>query len=330
MQKQAIAPLLGMAAGGIARFTAGKVLPKILTTGYKGLVEPMARTALRHPGLAITGAMMPSWISGNMNAASQKGLSSLPRSLPKFASRDALHASKQGEEMSNKYPSIFYKIEGFEKMAAEAEATHRLVRDWDRGLAKKAGTGMDIIKGITGWGQKSTISILKEDMAKSLAEDVRKAFSVKEIPKIVANYKDRIALVAKEIKPKNLWEALRGGSKLMGALTIGIPAYYFVNKAYKKYKENKEMDVSYKNILRTFPELQRENPHATRQNFDYIRQYSPTVAQNPYAAGTIIKGVVAGRGIDQSTIKGLLDIEKVKSDSQPRHKGLLGTIGDMI
>ena len=322
MQKQALLPgLISKTVG----FAAGKVLPKALNVGYKGLVRPMTRMAFKHPGMAITGAMMPSWIGGYMNTANQKGLSSLPRSLPKFA-------SIQGEEMSDKkYPSIFYKIEGFEKMAAESEAAHRLVLGWNRGLEKKAGLPMDILKAITGFGQKSTLSIIKEEMAKNLANKLPN-LSVEEIPEAIARYKDQVVSSAKELKPKNIKELLRGGSRLTGALAIGIPAYYFGYKAYKNYQENKMLDNSYSNMLRIYPELQKENPQNTRQYFDYLKQYSPTVAKNPHAAGAIVRRFAStgGMAMDNSVIKSLLEVEKTKNDAGRGHRGILGALGEMI
>ena len=324
MQKQAIVPLIGLAARRAVGL-AGKALPKALTMGYKRLARPIVRKAFKHPGMVLTGAIMPSWIGGYMNTAREKGLSSLPRSLPKFA-------SIQGDGMSGKkYPSIFYKVAGFEKMAAESEAAHRLVLDWNRGLEKKSGLPMDIFKNITGFGQKSTISMIKEEMAKNLAKELP-VRSVEEIPKLIADYKDRLAQTAKEIKPKNLKEMLRGGSRLMGALAIGVPAYYFGHKAYKDYQENKALEGSYNNMLKVYPELQRENPQNTRQYFDYIKQYSPTIAKNPHAAGAIIRRFAStgGIAIDSTMIKSLLEVEKVKSDAGDKHQGMLGALGAMI
>jgi len=315
MEKQAFLPALAMRAAGAV---VGKALPKALTAGYKGLIRPMARMAFKRPGMALTGAMMPSWIGGYANAAREKGLSSLPRSLPKFA-------STQGEEMSDKkYPSIFYKIEGFEKMAAESEAAHRLV--------KKAFLG-NLLKSITGIGQKSTFSVVKEELGKALAKEV--AESSADIPKLIAVYKNNLGLAAKELKPKGLRElfaTLRSGSPLIGAAAVGVPAYFYGSKAIKGYRENKEIDTSFANMLRIYPELGRESPQNTRQYFNYIKQYSPTVAKNPHAAGAIVKRFTStgGMAMDNSVIKSLLEVEKTKGDAERRSQGILGTLGDLI
>lgn len=329
--------LVGL-AGKAVGFTAGSVLPKALTAGYKGLVRPVARMALKHPGMAIVGATMPSMVGGYMNTAGQKGLSSLPRRLPKFASagRDALHASrgimndvcptnKQGEEMSDKkYPSVFYQIEGFEKMAASAEAAHRLVK---KAFVK------DVLKSIFGFGQPSLGSAIKSEMAKNLAKGL--AEPGENVAGLIAAHKDKVTQIANELRPKSIREVfgrLRGVSPLGGALAIGLPAYYFGHKAYKDYQENKALEGSFSNMLSIYPELQNENPQNTRQYFDYIKQYSPTVAKNPHAAGAIVKRFAStgGMAMDSSVIKSLLEVEKVKSEAGRGHQGILGTLGAMI
>lgn len=330
MQKRAFLP--GLAAKAVG-FTAGKVLPKTLNAGYKGLIRPMARMVFKRPGLAITGAIMPSWIGGNINTARGKGLSSLPRSLPKFASarRDALHASPtQGEEMSDKkYPSIFYKIEGFEKMAAEAEAAHRLVK---RALSGPIGK---ILGGVSSSAdaQKSVLGAVLSyardyvTPAKGVAGPL---LSPEQFSDYVINLTNKLS---KKLPLKT--ELIQSLRNMPAVLKIGLPiaiAYPFVHKAYKQYQENKGTDQSYNDMLKIYPELQKENPQNTRQYFDYIKQYSPTVAKNPHAAGAIVRRFASTGGIamDNSVIKNLLEVEKVKSDSKPRHEGMLGTIGAMI
>lgn len=323
MQKRAVGPLLRL-AGKAVGFTGGKVVPKMLNAGYKGLIRPIARMAFKHPGMALTGAMMPSWIGGYMDTAGKKGLISLPRSLPKFA-------SIQGEEMSDKkYPSIFYKIEGFEKMAAEAEAAHRLV--------KKASFLEKFVGGILGIGQKnqSFIPMVREKALGSLVEKVvadpaNTTQAVKEFKNII----DAAGSARAAMGPKNLREIvgrLRGISPIAGLAAIGIPSYYFGYNAYKKHKENEAVEESYHTMLKIYPELQKENPQNTRQYFDYIKQYSPTVAKNPHAAGAIVRRFAStgGMAMDNSVIKNLLEVEKVKSDSKPKHTGILGTIGALI
>lgn len=309
MEKQAFLPLVPLAAKAIG-FTASKILPKALNAGYKGLVRPMARMAFKRPGLALTGAMMPSWIGGYSNTAGQKGLSSLPRKLPKFAS-----ACTQGEEMlGDKYPDVFYKVAGFEKMAAEAEMAHRLVKRAFLGKLLGGSSSSDAQMKILDRVLRS-VNIGKDELADAYADRLMKL--VKEMSK----------------KPSLGKELMQSARNMPATLKVGLPAviaYPFASKAYKDYGENKEMDASYRNMLRVFPELQRESPQTTRQNFDFIKQYSPTVAKNPYAAGTLVKGVVAGRGIDQSTIKTLLEVEKVKADTKPRNSGILATVGALI
>lgn len=313
MQKQAVGPLLGL-AGKAVGFTAGKVLPKTLNAGYKGLIRPMARMVFKRPGLAITGAMLPSWIGGNINTARGKGLSSLPRSLPKFA-------SIQGEEMSDKkYPSIFYKIEGFEKMAAEAEAAHRLVKKaWFGKLLGSSSSSAE--------AAKTVLAKALDAFAKNPDMGTRRA---------VEYGKDLITITNALGKKPSLWkEILQTTRNMPAVLKIGLPvgmAYPFVQKAYKQHMENKETDASYNHMLKIYPELQKENPQNTRQYFDYIKQYSPTVAKNPHAAGAIVRRFAStgGMAMDNSVIKNLLEVEKVKSDSKPRHEGVLGTIGAMI
>lgn len=333
MNKQAFLP--GLAAKAVG-FTAGKVLPAALTTGYKGLVRPAARMAFKHPGMAITGAIMPGWIGGYMNSAAEKGIRSMPRSLPKFASalkirnpKSEIRNSKQGEEVSErKYPAICYKIDGFEKMAAGAETAHRLVK---KAFLK------DVLKGIFGIGRPSMSTAIREEGAKALAKelfepDLTGSFA-RNISEVVAKHKNTVTQALDAIKPKGIREifaSLRGVSPIVGALAIGLPAYHYGHKAYNNYLENKATDASYNTMLGIYPELQRENPQNTRQYFDYIKQYSPTVAKNPHAAGAIVKRFAStgGMAMDSSVIKSLLDVEKVKNNSG--HDGALAAIGRMI
>ena len=312
MQKQALLPgLISKAVG----FAAGKVLPKALNVGYKGLVRPMTRMAFKHPGMAITGAMMPSWISGYMNTASQKGLSSLPRSLPKFA-------SVQGEEMSDrKYPAIFYKIEGFEKMAAESEAAHRLVKKALFGsLGKMFGGNSSSAE-----AAKTILDKVLSTYTKTPDMGTRRAIMLGKDLVTITNELNK--------KPSFLKEILQTTRNMPAALKIAIPtipAIYFAERAVRGAIGNKKMDQSYNNMLRIYPELQKENPQNTRQYFDYLKRYSPTVAKNPHAAGATVRRFVSGMAIDNSVIKSLLEVEKVKSDAGREHQGVLGTLGAMI
>lgn len=125
MEKQSFGPLVGL--GRAAAFAATKVAPKILGAGWKAGVKPLGRFVMKHPGMALTGAFIPSSMSGYMTGARDKTLASLPRKLPSYGAK---FASERGDDMSNdkKYPAIFYKLDGFKKMAAEAETAQRLVK----------------------------------------------------------------------------------------------------------------------------------------------------------------------------------------------------------
>lgn len=325
MEKQALIPgLISKAVG----FTAGTVVPKTLTAGYKGLVRPVARMAFKHPGMALTGAMMPSWIGGYMNEAGAKGLSSLPRSLPKFASvskirspKSEIRNSKQGEQMSGeKYPAVFYQVEGFKKMAAESEVAHRLV--------KKAFFGS--------LGKMLGGSLSSADVQKTILGKVLDAVpeNTKDIPKYLSDLVGVANMASK--KPSFGEQLLQTVRNMPAALQLAIPAIpaiYFAERAVRNALENKKVNQSYSDMLKIYPELQNENPQNTRQYFNYIKQYSPTVAKNPHAAGAIVKRFAStgGMAMDNSVIKSLLEVEKVKSDAgRSGHQGILGSIGEMI
>lgn len=314
MQKRALLPgLISKAVG----FAAGKVLPKTLNLGYKGLVRPMARMAFKHPGMALTGAIMPSWIGGYMNTVRQKGLSSLPRSLPKFA-------NMQGEEMPDKkYPSIFYKIEGFEKMAAELEAAHRLVKKALFGSLGK------VFSNNSSSAEAAKIILDKVLSTYTKAPDMgpRRAIMLGKDLMTITNELNKKPSFGKE-----LIQAARNLPIAMKIAIPAIPAIYFTERAVRNAIENKKMDQSYNNMLSIYPELQKENPQNTRQYFDYLKRYSPTVAKNPHAAGAIVRRFAStgGMAMDNSVIKSLLEVEKVKSDAGREHQGVLGTLGAMI
>lgn len=311
MEKQSFGPLIGL-AGRAVGFTATKVAPKILGAGWK-----MGRFAVKHPGMALTGAFLPSSMSGYMESARGQTLASLPRKLPSYGAK---FANARGDSMPNdrEHPSIFYKLDGFEKMAEESVAARRLV--------KKAFFGMGKLFG------SSTTSEMKKEIYKKVIDLVSNGKSVDEAVNIG---KSMTAAAQKMRPPKSFWqESAQYARDLPTAAKIAIPAIpaaLFAERTIHKALENKKMNDSYRDMLKIHTDLQKESPQTTKQYFDYIKTYSPTVAKNPHAAGALVKRFVHSGGMlmDNSVIESLLKIEKEKSN-QSSNKGILATIGAII
>jgi len=68
-------------------------------------------------------------------------------------------------------------------------------------------------------------------------------------------------------------------------------------------------------MVEAFPELKREDPARVEQAFGVLRTYAPTLTRDPFVAGSTVAKMIQYEGVDPSTIKTLVDIQK--SDSQP-------------
>lgn len=316
MEKQSFGPLIGL-AGRAVGFTAMKVVPKILGAGWNAGVKPFGRVVVKHPGMALTGAFLPTSMGGYMESARGQTLASLPRKLPSYGTK---FANIRGDSMSNdrEHPSMFYKLDGFEKMAEETTVARRLVKKAFLGIGKLFGS--------------SAASEAKKEIFKKVIDLVGSGKSVDEAVRIG----NSMAEAAKKLRPqKSFWqESAQHFRDLPTAAKIAIPAVpaaIFGERTIHKAIENKKMNDSYRKMLKIHADLQKESPQTTKQYFDYIKTYSPTVAKNPHAAGALVKRFVHSDGMlmDNSVIESLLKIEKEKSN-QSSNKGILATIGAII
>lgn len=316
MEKQSFGPLLGM-AGRALGFTTTKVAPKILGAGWKVGVKPFGRFIIKHPGVALTGALLPSSMGGYMESARGQTLAGLPRKLPSYGTKFA-NTRRDSVLKYREHPSMFYKLDGFEKMAGEAAAAQKLV--------KKAFLGMGKLFG------SSATSEMKKEIYKKVIDLVSNGKSVDDAVDIG---KSMITAAQKMRPPKSLWqESAQGYRDLPAAAKIAIPAIpaaLFADRTIRKAIENKKMDDSYRSMLKIHTDLQKESPQTTKQYFDYIKTYSPTVAKNPHAAGALVKRFVHSGGMlmDNSIVESLLKIEKEKAN-QSSNKGMLATLGAII
>lgn len=317
MEKQSFNPLISL-AGKAVGFAATKVVPKVLGAGWSAGAKPLGRFIVKHPGMALTGAFIPSSMSGYMTGASGKTLSSLPRKLPSYGAK---FASERGDDMlgNKKYPAVFYGLDGFNKMAAEAETAQRLVKKAFFGVGKLLGS--------------STTTEIKKDILKKVIDLVGQGGKSVDEAVMLGN---QMAEAAKKLKPAKsfLQESAQWYRELPTTAKIaipGIPIAVYAEKTLRKAMENHKMNESYKNMLRVHPDLQKENPRSTRQYFDYIKTYSPTIAKNPHASGALVKRFVHSGGMlmDNSIIENLLKIEKTKSDVS-KGRGVLSTVGEML
>lgn len=237
MEKQSFGPLFSLAGRAAAKtigFGATKVAPKIFGAGWKAGVKPLGRFVMKRPGMALTGAFMPISMSGYMEGAQGKTLANLPRKLPSYGAK---FANARGDDMLNskKHPSMFYELDDFEKMAAEAETAHRLVKKAFLGKAFKALGGEHIGRVLEA---KTPTRLLR---------------SIKALP-----------LSAKFGIPASI--AAYGGYKLHKHLSNATE----INESYKNMlnihpdlqKENPENVKQYFDYIKTYSPTVAKNPHA--------------------------------------------------------------------
>lgn len=88
----------------------------------------------------------------------------------------------------------------------------------------------------------------------------------------------------------------------LGLMTGGMAA---VGAAVDHVKLNS----SYQKMLQLYPELQRENPERVKLYFDSIANSSPSVAQQPLVAGSLIKRLINYDGFDHTVHKDLVSAQ---------------------
>ena len=208
---------------------------------------------------------------------------------------------------TGEYPSFLYKIDGFDKMAEEAAIAHSVV--------KKA---------------------FKLKLPSFLSSKTRRPFTLKEYikdphlhgtlkgdPVKMKEFVEGYKAVSKEF-PKGsfrstLTESIRDTPPtaiLASALVTATPAAILAEKVIGNKMEKRRTDRSYREMLRIYPDLKREKQDDVKRYFDYVKMYSPTVAKNPHAAGSVIKRLISSGGMlmDHSVIEGLLNVEKTRTE----------------
>lgn len=320
--------------GGKAAWKGGKSAKNIF--GWGGIA-----------GMAFT----PSIAGDYLNTARRQGIGTMKRRMPKFASEGEVFMDgfieRQTMMTTSKYPAFLYKIDGFEKMAEDTAIAHgvvkkafkfklpnllkpqlkhrtpfhefikdtkmheaRLGKDWNV-IKKRPITAGEAIRGTGRQTASGSVMMGQEEQGKIL----RKLYDA----------------IQEEHPKRRFSEALREsvmgmppGAIIATGLVGAAPAAIMAEKVIGNKMERGRMDRSYRDMLRIYPDLKREKQDDVKRYFDYISMYSPTVAKNPHAAGSIIQRFVRGGSslMDHSIIEGLLKVEKTKMQTyNPKSTG---------
>lgn len=274
-----------------------------------------AKKVVKNPGTAFMAALTPSWVGGYTDTARTQTLSTMKRKLPKFA-------SEEREYMQSKYPEYLYKIAGFEKMAADADAARKVVKKAFK--LKMPSFLKPQFKHRIPYHEFVKDTKWHDDLLGKGWDTVSGKIGDKkiDIEKRIGMIRDLHAKLQASAKKRSFGEALRDsvaemntGAVLGTALVATTPVAILTEKLINKKMEKNKLDRSYRNMMYLYPELRREKPDEVKRYFDYISTYSPTVAQNPHAVGALAQRFVRGGQslMDYNVIEGLLKVEKTKS-----------------
>lgn len=89
-----------------------------------------------------------------------------------------------------------------------------------------------------------------------------------------------------------------------------------------------KLNSSYQKMLQLYPELQRESPERVKLYFDSISNSSPSVAQQPLVAGSLIKRLINYDGFDHAVYKDLVSAQsQLDRNRLSSHSNLIDLAG---
>lgn len=111
---------------------------------------------------------------------------------------------------------------------------------------------------------------------------------------------------------------------LAGLTAGGMSGISAIGSGIKRSALNHQIDRSYKDMFKEFPELRERNPNVVRSHFGVLRRYAPSLAANPIVAGSFVRSTAGQGHIDPNTVHMLAQTQSALSNyaDKPMQHGL--------
>lgn len=110
---------------------------------------------------------------------------------------------------------------------------------------------------------------------------------------------------------------------LAGLAALGSAAAKFVATSAADTKLRMEVQKSYGKMFEQYPELKDYKDEAT-QHFNIIAKFAPTLASNPFVAGTFVKGTMEHGHVGPDTVRSLIEAQRSWEDVRERRSPITG------
>ena len=122
-------------------------------------------------------------------------------------------------------------------------------------------------------------------------------------------------------------KAAAAGWKPLAAHLALVAGAMGINAMGSALSDSYKLNSSFQKMLQIYPELQRENPDRVKLYFDSIANSSPSVAQQPLVAGSLIKRLVNYDGFDHTVYKDLVSTQSALDKNRLQGEGNMISMG---
>lgn len=144
----------------------------------------------------------------------------------------------------------------------------------------------------------------------------------KSVPEIVEDVAHGVTrILPKYSSPGGGWfgqlkQNIKNVPPILPVLAGAAIAAVIGERMFVKYLDKRKTGKSFDKMLEVYPELTQSDQKVVRDVFTHIADYSPTVANNPYASGSIVKRYIESGNVlmGHDTIQQLLNVEKTRGE----------------
>ena len=115
---------------------------------------------------------------------------------------------------------------------------------------------------------------------------------------------------------------------IAGLIAVGKAGAQVGLGALSDMKLKKQVDESYNQMFKEYPELKEEKPRATKF-FNMMARFAPVLASNPIVAGTWVKGTMDQNLVGAPSIQQLLEAQKEWEHTRSMKSPLIGVTREL-